>query len=302
VDIDHSDNNSMRYNCRIVEEVINRKQSQTLVNAEADLSPLTGYSEVPLLPLFKACAPLVGIIHKILSYVQQAIHETPEEPPNGLTIDESAAIRLYTMEWEKPHRSLYSLLNHTLNTGDRENLRPYFRYLKLLLTAIVKLPCLPQQTIWRGVTKDLSANFPCDMQVTWWAFSSCTSTMTVLKKNMYLGKTGPRTLFSIEAINGRTIRAHSHFPTEDEILLPPGTHMIVQSQLDPGADLHIIHLKQVVPKQPLLELPFKGNIQLFSIVYSQFQYISCFLHRCKSLSKDSVSFILSLLYFYFLLH
>ena len=77
---------------------------------------------------------------------------------------------------------------------------------------------------------------------------------------MYLGNTGDRTLFSVEAINGRSIRAHSHYVTEDEILLLPGTHMIVQSQMSPAADLHIIHLKQVVPKEMLLEPPFEGNL------------------------------------------
>ena len=82
------------------------------------------------------------------------------EPPDGLTFDESAAIRLYTIEWEESHKSLYSMLNYTLKKSDRQALRPYFKYLKLLFTAFVKLPCAPLQTVWRGVTKDLSKDFP----------------------------------------------------------------------------------------------------------------------------------------------
>ncbi|CAF1376475.1 unnamed protein product, partial [Rotaria sordida] len=185
-------------------------------------------------------------------------NETPENPSDDLTIDESAAIRLYTVEWEQPHRSLYSLLNQTLKGGNREELRPYSKYLKLLLTALVKIPCVPPLTIWRGVTRNLSAKFPPGTEVTWWSFSSCTTSLTVLENNMYLGTTGVRTLFSVEAINGRKVRDHSHFVTEDEILLLPGTHMIVQSQLSPAPDLHFIHLKQVIPKQTLLEPPFEG--------------------------------------------
>jgi hypothetical protein len=126
------------------------------------------------------------------------------------------------------------------------------------LTALVKLPCVPPTTVWRGVTKDLSAEFPRDTLVTWWAFSSCTTELTVLENNMYLGTTGERTLFSVEAINGRTIRAHSHFVTEDEILLLPGTHMEVQSLFSPASDLHIVHLKQIKPVETLLELPYEG--------------------------------------------
>ena len=189
----------------------------------------------------------------------KCLRETPEEPFDGLTIDESAAIRLYTIEWDEPHRSLYFMLNHTLKNDNREHLRPYFKYMKLLLTALVKLPCVAPLTVWRGVTKNLSVQFSPGTPVTWWAFSSCTTSLTVLENNIYLGKTGNRTLFSVEAINGRTIRAHSHFVTEDEILLLPGTHMIVQSQFSPAPDLHIIHLKQVIPHEMLLEPPFEGR-------------------------------------------
>ena len=267
MDVNNRNDDSMTKNCRVV-EVMTAEQNATTTNVnndtKTDLGPIIGYAEVPLLPLVKACAPLTGIIHNLWDYVQLALNETSETPFDRLTIDESASIRLYTIEWQKPHRSLYSMLNYTLKTADRKNLQPYFRYLKLLLTALAKLPCVPSQTIWRGVTKDLSADFPPGTLVTWWAFSSCTTTMTILNNNMYLGKRDPRTLFSVEAINGRTIRAHSHFVSEDEILLLPGTQMMVQSQLNPAPDLYIIHLKQVIPKGTLLELPFKGIWSIFN--------------------------------------
>ena len=257
-------------NCRVVETVTGEQNLATtkiIDNIGADLDPIVGYAAEPLLPLSKACSPLNNILHNLSFYVQLALDETPEQPSDGLTIDESAAIRLYTIEWNAPHRSLYSMLNHTLKSDDRDHLRPYFKYLKLFLTALVKLPCVPPLTIWRGVTKNLSAEFPPGTQVTWWSFSSCTTALTVLENNTYLGSTGSRTLFSVEAINARTIRAHSHFITEDEILLLPATHMIVQSQFSPAPDLHIIHLKQVVPDKVLLEPPFEGILSIFNSLF-----------------------------------
>ena len=225
--------------------------------------PILEYADEPLLPLAEACAPLDAILHNLSYYVQLALEETPQDPPDRLTIDESAAIRLYTIEWDRPHRSLYSMLNYTLKNENREKLRPYFRYMKLFITALVKLPCMPPCTVWRGVTKDLSQEFPPGTPVTWWAFSSCTTELTVLENNMYLGSSGHRTLFSVEVINGRTVRAHSHFVTEDELLLLPGTHMIVQSLFSPAPQLHIIHLKQVIPDEPLLKPPYDGNFVFF---------------------------------------
>ena len=283
----HTPNASQTSNPRIV-QVIAKKDKATeksiTNNSVANSHPIVGYADEPILPLFKACAPLNEIIHNLSFYVQMALNATPEEPPNGLTIDESAAIRLYTIEWENPHRSLYSMLNLTLMKDDRELLRPYFKYLKLFLTALAKLPSVPPLTIWRGVTKNLSAQFPLGIPVTWWAFSSCTTALPVLENNMYLGINGDRTLFSVEAINCRTIRAHSHFVTEDEILLLPGTHMIVQSQFSPAANLHVIHLKQIIPKEVLLEPPFEGNLSISNNISSitRFLYLgACFYPEIK---------------------
>ncbi|CAF4914368.1 unnamed protein product, partial [Rotaria sp. Silwood1] len=230
------------------------------ITFENDPSPIIGYAAEPILPLPLACAPLFDILYNLVFYVQLALDETPENPPNGLTVHESAAIRLYTLEWETPHKSLYSMLNYTLKSSNREELRPYFKYMKLFLTALVKIPCEPITTVWRGVKKDLSAELQPGTPLTWWSFSSCTKSLTVLENNMYLGTVGERTLFSVEAINGRIISDHSHFATEDEVLLLPGTHMVVVSHLVPSPNLYIIHLKQVIPEETLLEPPFKGAL------------------------------------------
>ncbi|CAF3479879.1 unnamed protein product [Rotaria sp. Silwood1] len=230
------------------------------ITFENDPSPIIGYAAEPILPLPLACAPLFDILYNLVFYVQLALDETPENPPNGLTVHESAAIRLYTLEWETPHKSLYSMLNYTLKSSNREELRPYFKYMKLFLTALAKIPCEPITTVWRGVKKDLSAELQPGAPLTWWSFSSCTKSLTVLENNMYLGTVGERTLFSVEAINGRIISDHSHFATEDEVLLLPGTHMVVVSHLVPSPNLYIIHLKQVIPEETLLEPPFKGAL------------------------------------------
>ena len=183
---DTTPNVSLTNNRRIV-EMIAQKPTSTVANmindAKADLLPIVGYADEPLLLLFKACTPLTNIIYDLSFYVQMALNQTPEQPADGLTIDESAAIRLYTLEWNTLHPSLYEMLNCALKKDDRELLRPYFKHLKLLLTALVKLPCVPSLTIWRGVTKNLSAEFPPGTSVTWWAFSSCTTALPVLENN-----------------------------------------------------------------------------------------------------------------------
>jgi hypothetical protein len=274
-DVGDRSNNFSRRNSEVVADVTtekNQPQTESINNTKEQSEPILEYANEPLLSLAEACAPLADILHDLDLYVKIALDETPEQPSNGLTNDESAAIRLYTIEWSGGKRSLYSMLNYTLKSLDREHLRPYFKYMKLFVTALVKLPCVPPCTVWRGVTKNLSVEFPPGTPVTWWAFSSCTAELTVLENNMYLGDAGSRTLFSVEVINGRTIRDHSHFVTEDELLLLPGTHMIVQSQFSPAPDLYIIHLKQVIPEEFLLASPFEGIFLPCVFIYFKSKY------------------------------
>ncbi|CAF1488753.1 unnamed protein product [Adineta ricciae] len=221
------------------------------------VNSILGYATEPLLPLLEACRPLIGIIHDLSSYIETALNKTPQVPPDGLTINESAAIRLYTIQWDSPHQSLHVMLNSALESGDRKNVQPYFKYLKLLLTALVKLPCVPPQTVWRGVNKNMSAQFSQNATITWWSFSSCASSTAELETKGSFSKTGERTLVSIEIINGRRIRAHSYSDSQDEIILLPGTQMVVDSRSQPSLDLHIIHLKQIIPNEMNLEPPFK---------------------------------------------
>ncbi|CAF4200718.1 unnamed protein product [Rotaria sp. Silwood2] len=160
------------------------------VEDSKEVGPIIDYADEPLLPLVDACRPLVPIIFNILAYVSSALQSTPDTPSDGLTRDESASIFLYTMEWEDEHRSLYSILNETLRTADREQLQPWYKYLKLLLTALVKIPCAPQMTVWRGIKKGLHLEFPRGTSIVWWSFSSCTTTLPVLENDLYLGYEG----------------------------------------------------------------------------------------------------------------
>ncbi|CAF5067622.1 unnamed protein product [Rotaria magnacalcarata] len=158
------------------------------------------------------------------------------------------------MQWEEPNVSLFTMLNKTLRSKRREPLRPWFRYLKLVLTALFKLPSL-KATIWRGVQGNLTDQYD-DDQV-WWGFSSCTESLNVTEQ--FVGKSGVRTLFTIECINGKAIRAHSHYKEESEILLLPGTYFRVMGKSNPAKDLYIIHLRETPAPRLYLEPPFTST-------------------------------------------
>ncbi|CAF1369533.1 unnamed protein product [Rotaria sp. Silwood1] len=214
------------------------------------LLPIRGYAKEPLLPLEEAVKPIDDQLDDLDIMVDTA-KQNSKKPADGLTQDESAAIHLYTMQWEESNVSLYTKLNNILRSERREPLKPWFRYLKLVLTALFKLPSL-RTTIWRGVRGNLSDQY--DDDIVWWGFSSCTESVNVMEQ--FVGKSGERTLFNIECINGKSIRAHSFYTKESEILLLPGTYLHVVGKWSPAKDLHIIHLKEAHAPRPYLELPF----------------------------------------------
>ena len=104
------------------------------------LKPISGYEKEPILPLEEACKPLENILDQELKRNIIIAKGNSKKPANQLSQDESASIHLYTMEWDEQENSLYVVLNRTLRLADRSKLKPWFRYLKLFLTGVFKLP------------------------------------------------------------------------------------------------------------------------------------------------------------------
>ena len=215
------------------------------------LAPIEGYENEPLVSLEEAIKPLVDIVPKIERNVF-FVKQNCAEPKDGLSTDESAAIMLYTYESMPHDHSLYVILNAALRAEQRQKLIPWFRYLRLVLTALARLPS-ERRHVSRGVKEDLREQYPVGQNFIWWGFSSCTSTIDVLENEQFVGKTGKRTLFQIECHAGKNVKNHSFVSTEDEILLLPARQFVVRGCLDLGNQLYMIQLKEIDPKYPLLE-------------------------------------------------
>jgi hypothetical protein len=219
------------------------------------MTPIKGYEKLPLVSLEQAVQPLIPDIPEIEQMVDVAIRKCQKPPPDNLTEDQSAAIMLYTMEWEPKEDSVYQRLNKALRTEDRQALKPWFSYLKLLVTALSLLPA-NSRTVFRGIKSGEGHRYKEGERVVWWGFSSCTSKQDVLKHEAFMGPSGERTMFTIECQTGKDIRNHSYFKNESEVLLPAAREFQVESVFPQADGLCLIHLKEVQPKYPLLETSF----------------------------------------------
>jgi hypothetical protein len=231
----------------------NQRFSDIVRELRGLLLPIKGYENMPLVSLEESVMPLVPILPDIHTYVFMAKDNSSKPPAEGLTLDESAAICLYSIEWEPHDECLSRSLNQTLRSTDRQKLNSWYLYLKLILTALAHLPSISNQIIYRGIKLDLSKDYPQGKKIIWWGFSSCTSSLSVLQSVKFIGKTGIRTMFVIECYSGKNISKHTYFQSEEEVLIPPATRFVVISCEDQSNGLHVIHLKEIPPPFTLLE-------------------------------------------------
>jgi hypothetical protein len=173
------------------------------------LPPIKDYENTPLFSLNQAIVPLESIVPNIKNMVQ-TVRMQYEESEDGLTRDESNSIRLYSLECQPRENLLFYKLNKTLRSDNRQQLRPWLLFLRLILTALSKLPST-SLTVYRGVNMHYTNKYPKDATITWWSFSSCIKKNNQLeKRRLCLTKTGKRTLIVISCYSGKDIQSSEY--------------------------------------------------------------------------------------------
>ncbi|MER5989368.1 ADP-ribosyltransferase domain-containing protein [Streptomyces viridosporus] len=186
------------------------------------LPAITGVFDTPLMDFREAVAPVAALLRGLDRHVDRSYEfgkRRADEAPGGLSADAVAALHLYTCE-----SAFYREINAVLRSPDRTRLVPYLPYLRLLFSAVSRLP-VRTDPLWRGVSLDLRAQYPLGRTVTWWGVSSCTSELGVAKA--FLGSRGKRTLFEVVPARAVGIRDFSAFTGEEEFVLLPGTRLKV---------------------------------------------------------------------------
>lgn len=223
--------------------------------------PIEGYEEMPLVSLEIAVEPLMSLLPSIQTYVRLAKQKC-ENPADGLTPDESASIMLCAMRWQPLDQCLSVALTTALCSNDRQKLKRWFLYLKLLMTALNRLPSV-HRTVFRGIKADVTQFYPKNKTIAWYDFALCTDSIDTLKSEEHLGFKGPRTILSINCDSCKDISKHLFYPTKGIMLLPAGTEFQVIQNFKQALNVNLIELKEV-------QSPFTQLSSISSLVeYSQ---------------------------------
>ncbi|MEV7394082.1 ADP-ribosyltransferase domain-containing protein [Streptomyces sp. NPDC091215] len=209
------------------------------------LPAITGVFDTPLMDFQNALAPVSTALSGLAGHIRRSHDfgkQRADQTAGGPSADAIAALHLYTCE-----SAFYREINNVLRSPDRTRITPYLPYLRLLFSAVSKLPAYTQP-LWRGVSLDLRAQYPAGRTVTWWGVSSCTSELKVARA--FLGSRGKRTLFEVIPARAVGIKSFSAFTGEEEYILTPGTQLTVTEVKNEPRGLCTIRLSETTDTAP----------------------------------------------------
>lgn len=220
------------------------------VDEAPPLTPVYGWEESSLSTLREACSHLP--LKHALRHVRAA-----EEMGNDFLLFHSdflgnfgftdgfragvvGAIHLFTQDWNE---SLYRSLNQVLRNRIRENLKPFFSYIKFLMSGFLLLPQIPSGTVvYRGARCDLSQKYPIGRRFRWWTITSASEDPDLLAP--LLQSCSNFSVFAITCKSGIPIREYSSTGS-DEILLPFGIEYVVRNISRPSDQSSLIEIEQL---------------------------------------------------------
>ena len=152
-------------------------------------SPVAGFAELEMCSFQEAAerlpiADVPGVTQQCAALVEARV--ASGKLSSSLDSNKSKALALYTHS-DPIHESdsYYAKVNRALRKEDRAGITPYMRMLKLTVAAMTTIEPY-SGVLWRGVKADLVEMYPKGKRITWWSFSSCTVTLSVLERDLYL--------------------------------------------------------------------------------------------------------------------
>jgi hypothetical protein len=158
----------------------------------------------------------------------QNVRERAKDPSVTLAKELIAAVLFYTHNGpgEKNGCKFYQRLNFALRSRNRDNAKPYFGFIHMLVEALGKLP-RHKGVVYRGVAGiDLTDKFSIGKPVRVWEVMSVSKQKRIAEDFASVGNKDQQTLFVIETESVSVLGSLSLYPEEEECLFLPGTAFV----------------------------------------------------------------------------
>ncbi|CAF3912634.1 unnamed protein product [Adineta steineri] len=202
---------------------------------------IKGYEDEPLLSLEEALKPFDGKISHLDNQIKEAKSNCHYPSEHNLTRDESAALYLYLIHDKGD--TVYNHLQKSWDSNDREQMKPWFKYLKLLKSGLNKLPDAKTE-VWQGTHYDKDAEKILQSKsLQLYASMGLSSPTYQQVKNDVQGKSGSKAiLVGYQHVDGKDVSGYGP-NTQKETMIWPGVKLNrgKQNGLDKNGSL-IFHL------------------------------------------------------------
>ncbi|CAF1213113.1 unnamed protein product [Adineta steineri] len=181
---------------------------------------IKGYKNKPLLPLEEALKPFNGKIPQLDEQIKEAKSKCHYPSEHNLTHDESAAIYLYSMGGNE--NSIYNRLQKSWASNSRTQMKPWFKYLKLLKTGLNKLSNVEVEA-WQGTfyDKNLEKTLTSNSLKLYTCMSPCSPSVQQVKNDIHGQANSKKILVGYRSVNGKDVTNYT-VNNQKEIMIWPG--------------------------------------------------------------------------------
>ncbi|CAF1213056.1 unnamed protein product [Adineta steineri] len=190
------------------------------ISATNPLLLIKGYKNKPLLPLEEALKPFNGKIPHLDEQIKEAKSKCHYPSEHNLTHDESAAIYLYSMGGNE--NSVYNRLQKSWASNSRTQMKPWFKYLKLLKTGLNKLSNVEVEA-WQGTfyDKNLEKTLTSNSLKLYTCMSPCSPSVQQVKNDIHGQANSKKILVGYRSVNGKDVTNYT-VNNQKEIMIWPG--------------------------------------------------------------------------------
>jgi hypothetical protein len=199
--------------------------SNTGISTKNPLDLIRGYENEPLVSLEEALGSFHGKIVDLADYIREAKTKCYYPAKPKLTLDESAAIYIYTMKWDDG--CLYDHMQEAWKSEDPSELRPWFKYLKLFKSAFDKLP-KTEGEIWQGKPFDdrLEGEINSNLSSLYLAMDIFSPSKSFVEQSLHDSGVKEKIFIRLKSVGGKLAREYAA-SNWNEYLVWPGMKLVV---------------------------------------------------------------------------
>ncbi|CAF1223701.1 unnamed protein product [Adineta ricciae] len=220
---------------------------------------IKGYEKKPLCSLEEALERFEEHIPNLDGQIQEAKSNCHFPSQHGLTHDEAAALYLYLVVGSDD--SVRSYLQRAWDSNERKQMKPWFKYLRLLKNGLDKLPDVRVE-IWQGMPydKDVMGKLEEDSLDLFTCMGLATPSKSQVLTDLDDGSDGEKILVGYSSVSGKDVSNYSPKKGTDstqpakDVLMWPGCKVNKsQETVSDGNGCVFVHLKQKnnAPREPM---------------------------------------------------